>query len=133
MLQPIGTRAQAVMDKLIEGISQGGSKKIDNTGGSFMPVSVERVGEISLGPLFSVTHYYEQNGDLMSDPDMVFVQGASGRYYPISYRQDGLGINQEVLRETEKPGSFQYNKRLSASLATFANRWMKNIKDQQRL
>lgn len=135
MLQPIGVKAQAVMDKLTEGITQGGAKKIDNTGGAFMPVSVERVGEIPWGPLFSVTHYYEQNGDLMSDPDMVFLQGASGRFYPITYQQDGLGIYQEVIAETDeatgKPTKIR--PKLSRQLATFANQWLKNIKSQQGL
>ena len=134
MLQPIGVSAQKVMEKLIEGISQGGNKKIDNTGGAFMSVSVERVGSISWGPLFSVTHYYEQNGDLMSDPDMVFLQGASGKFYPISYQQDGLGIYQEVIAETDEDGKvLKYRPKLSKELATFANQWMRNIKDQQKL
>jgi hypothetical protein len=100
-----------------------------------MPVCVERVGQIPWGPLFSVTHYYEQNGDLMSDPDMVFLQGASGKFYPISYQQDNLGIYQEVIAETDSQTGTptKIRPKLSRDLAAFANQWMKNIKDQQQL
>ena len=63
--------------------------------GSFMAVSVEIIGRSGLGPLVSVAHYYEQNGDLMRDPDVVFLIGADRHVYPISFRQDNLGINLE--------------------------------------
>ena len=42
-----------------------------------------------------IAHYYEQNGDMMRDPDVVFVIGADQYVYPISYRQDGLGTYPE--------------------------------------
>src|SRR5690349_5579060 len=39
----------------------------------FMPLVVEAIGPGPRGlPMVSVAHYYEQNGDLMKDPDMVF-------------------------------------------------------------
>jgi hypothetical protein len=134
MLQPINKKARAVMDKLTEGITQGGSKKIDNTGGAFMPVCVEKVGAIPWGPVFSVAHYYEQNGDLMADPDMTFVQSASGEYYPLTYQQDGLGLYQEVIVKTDENGKcLSYRPKLSKQLATFAGMWMSNIKQQQRI
>ena len=41
-----------------------------------MPVSVEVVGTRPQGALIvSIAHYYEQNGDLMADPEATFVGG----------------------------------------------------------
>lgn len=134
MLSPIGKQAQKVMDILTEGLDGCKSKKIDNAKGSFMAVHVENIGKNYYGPLYSVTHYYEQNGDLMSDPDMVFIKGSLGHYFPISYQQDGLGLYQEVIAETDENGRIsKYRPKLSKDLASFANMWMRNIKQQQRL
>jgi hypothetical protein len=41
-----------------------------------------------LGPIFSLAHYYEQNGDLMRDPEMLFIQAEDGGYYPAEIWQD---------------------------------------------
>ena len=134
MLKPLNKTGRAVMDKLIEGITQGGSKKIGNTGGVFMSVSIEKIRNIPWGPVYSVTHYYEQNGDLMRDPGMTFVQGASGKFYPLSFQQDNIGLYQEVIVETDDNGKvLKYQPKLSAQLAGFANTWMRNIKEQQHL
>ena len=31
-----------------------------------------------------IAHYYQQNGDMMRDPDVVFLIGADKHIYPIS-------------------------------------------------
>ena len=47
-----------------------------------MPLVIEKVGENRI----SVAHYYEQRGDLMSDPEIVFhVQGEE--WVPVEYTQ----------------------------------------------
>src|SRR5689334_16361106 len=65
----------------------------------YMPLSIEVIGK----NLVSVTHYYEQNGDLIPDPDMVFFtgygiengwvpvhyQGNTGYYQQASWIEDG--------------------------------------------
>ena len=67
----ISTSAKKVMDRLTLGLeAPGAHKKIDNSPG-FMAVHIENVGSCELGPMFSIAHYYEQNSDLMKDPDMV--------------------------------------------------------------
>ena len=121
------------MDTLTEGviIEATDSKKIDNTKGTFMMVHIECVSVCNLGKIYSVAHYYTQNGDLMRDPDMEFIKGADGEYYPISFWQDPL-IRDEVA--TWKDGTLVfYNEKRQAALATFANEWMRNIKEQQGL
>ena len=107
-------------------------KKIDNTKGTFMPVHVEHVNKCSLGQIFSIAHYYKQNGDMMRDPDMEFILGGDGEYYPISFWQDAPTIRDEPL--TWKNGEMvSYNEKRQAALVTFANTWMRNIKEQQGL
>jgi hypothetical protein len=47
--------------------------KIENE--PYMPLTIERLGDAYGGNagLYSLCHYYEQNGDLMQDPEMCFV------------------------------------------------------------
>lgn len=97
-----------------------------------MTVHVEHVTKCSLGVIYSVAHYYKQNGDMMRDPDMQFIKGGDGEYYPISFWQDAPPIRNEVVvwEDGEITG---WMGKEQAELATFANTWMKNIKEQQGL
>lgn len=108
-------------------------KKIDHTKGVFMAVHVEFIGSCSLGVIYSVSHYYKQNGDLMRDPDMEFIKGADGEYYPISFWQDSPLKRDEPLDWGEDGEVVRYDAKRQAALVTFANLWMKNIKEQQGL
>ena len=133
-MKAINQQAKKVMDVLTEGvdIEADDSKKVDNTKGAFMTVHVECVGTSNLGPLYSIAHYYEQNGDLMRDPDMEFIKGGDGEYYPISFWQDSPLKRDEAVEW--KDGEITGIKpKLQAELATFANMWMRNIKEQQGL
>ena len=135
-MKHLNKQAKAVMDKLTEGLN-GTARKIDNNK-SFMAVHVEEIATIEHspnGPVFSVAHYYKQNGDLMSDPDMTFLKGITGEWFPLSFQQDGgFPIYQEVIAETFDDGRIKsYRPKLSADLTSFANTWMRNIKKQQGL
>ena len=120
------------MDTLTAGMSVSDHKKLDNAEGTFMPVHVECIGECNLGRIFSLAHYYEQHGDLMRDPEMLFIQAEDGRYYPVEIWQDpvnshGVGVLIEdglavSIDETEQ-----------ADLTVFAEVWLKNIREQQRI
>lgn len=123
--------AESVLSVLVEGLCKvGDHKKVDNAAGAFMAVSVEWIDTCDMGPLFSVSHYYEQNGDLMRDPEMVFLRGLAGHFYPTYFRQDGgLGYEQESVNLQR--GTF--NAAAQADQAQFANSWMVNIRDQQAL
>lgn len=133
-MKSISKQAQKVMDTLTEQIDKiGASNKIDNTKGTFMPVYVEFISKCKLGQIYSVTHYYEQNGDLMRDPDMEFIKGGDGKYYPISFWQDSPLVRDEPLTWGRDGEMISYNEKRQAALVTFANTWMKNIKGQQGL
>ena len=134
-MKAINQRAKKVMDVLTEGviIEATDSKKIDNSKGAFMTVHVECVSVCNLGMIYSVAHYYTQNGDLMRDPYMEFIKGGDGEYYPISFWQDAPLIRDDPLTWGEDGEVISYNKRLQAALVSCANTWMNNIKGQQGL
>lgn len=140
----LGKEATKIMNTLTE-LAGDGHVKIDNGKPDFMAVVVERLYEVDYGPVYSVTHYYEQNGDLMCDPDVQFlkvvyeferVDAKPGTYYfPLTYRQDNLGIDQEavVFEKVDGKTVTRCNRKGQADLVTFCNQWMRNIKNQQRI
>ena len=150
-MKHLSIAATKTMDALTSGLDNpGDAKTFDAHGytekwnGGIMATHVENIGNIpstGTGNLYSVAHYYKQNGDMMRDPDMVFWSGkATNRkaelfdtYYPISFRQDGgIPINQEsaVFENGSLKGIYT---RMQKDQAVFANQWMKNIKEQQEL
>jgi hypothetical protein len=133
-MKSINQQAKKVMDLLTKGVDSEASesKKIDNTEGTFMPVHVEHVTQCSLGLIYSIAHYYKQNGDLMRDPDMEFIKGGDGEYYPISFWQDSP-LKRDDAVEWEDGEITRINPKMQAALASFANTWMRNIKEQQGL
>ena len=136
-MKPVNSKSQAVLDKLTAELQEpGDAKKIDNTEGVFMPVCVELVQVIKsgdfAGPIFSVAHYGEQNGDLMRDPEMLFLRGVDDRYYPINWRNDYVGKDEDSVAWLEGKIIDLYPE-LQRKHAIFANLWMPNIRSQQRL
>jgi hypothetical protein len=116
-LRHVSRAARSVLETLVEGLDGlGASKKVDNAKGAFMAVCVERVEESGHGPIFSVAHYFEQNGDLVPDPDVTFLRDAAGDFYPL-----------------DDDGSVRVNRAQQADLAYFAANWTKNIRQQQGL
>ncbi len=107
-------------------IEEGSYAKINNNP-LYMEVVVEKIGYLpTYGEVISIPHYGTQNGDPMRDQDMTFCI-IDGDYYPISYRNDYLGLFQEVIIGSK------INLKLQRSLTTFANQWLRNIKSQQGL
>ena len=127
MVRLLGKKATAIFMELIQGVDYNNPKKLSNSK-SFMPVSIEQTGEVKQGKIYSVTHYYEQNGDLVTDPDMTFLV-ANGCVMPLTFEQGALGIYQVAVQLDKN----KYSPRLLSDLVKFANTWMRNIKQQQGL
>ena len=127
-MRAINQKATKVMDVLTKDLTADNTyRKIDNSSG-IMPVSVEWIGN----NLFSVAHYYEQNGDLMADPEMTFWKDSDNKYYPCSFKQDCFGIYRESVRfDNEVPSDIMTSEQKNE--AVFAGQWMENIKFQQNL
>lgn len=95
----------------------------------YMPLCIEWIGDQGPRgwPMVAVFHHYTQNGDLMMDPEMTFEIARVG-WFPLSYRQDGLGIYQEaVYRDDDK---VMVAPRLVRDLESFAAQWDRNIAEQ---
>ena len=111
---------QALRDKPIKLESEG-----------YMPLSIEFIGAGPRGlPLVSVMHFYEQNGDLMRDPDMEFEIDENFGWHPVSYRQDSIGLMQEAVFVDDKTGRVMVRPKLVRDLRRFAATWSKNLDEQ---
>jgi hypothetical protein len=113
----------------------GQHRKIDNTSGTFMPVSIDVLsvehqtieGREWCEMTVSLAHNYEQNGDLMADPDVEFLVTPLG-VAPLSFQQDP-GIYRRWAWKDK--GQWRFHPRGQADLTAFCNQWMANIKQQQ--
>ena len=100
----------------------------------YMPLSVEEIGSSGDGDrLVSLCQYGEQNGDLMRDPDLVFrvtdlPDGTVAE--PVSFRNDYLGIVQEVYRYDQAGRRTHVVPSLKQELTDFAGSWFANLEDQ---
>lgn len=143
-MKALSKTAAAVFQTAVEAIpADAQSTTIDNAPGRYMALHVEHIGGNHYGELYSFAHYYEQNGDLMRDPDVVMLRsepmpdgrclGTPGQFFPLSYRQDGLGIDREYVVFSHDGPGWSINRRWQADLASFCAGWARTLQDQQGL
>lgn len=85
----------------------------------FMDLVVERIWSNRI----SLSHYYEQNGDLMADPDMeLIVDHKNEILRAATFQQDNLGIYQIAIN-----GACIIDGCLADELNCFLNQWLSNI------
>lgn len=111
-----------------------GARAVRITVSGYLPLSVEEIGSSEDGHrLVSLCHYGEQNGDLMRDPDMVFLyhnlpDGAAAE--PVWYRNDYLGIVQDVYRYDDEGRRTHVVPALKQDLKEFAWAWLATLRNQ---
>ena len=135
-MTPLNKRATRTFLRLVDGLHDlGDSKTVDNANGAFMSVHVELIARPQMDGsvrenvfIVSVAHYYEQNGDLVADPDVTFLLTAERQVYPLTFEQGGL-VHQVTARFSG--GQLQFNQKAQKDLASFCNQWMRNIAEQQ--
>lgn len=116
-------RNYSFLEKTAPEILSGECRYIRFTSEGFMPLSIQALSDDRI----SISHFYRQNGDLMSDPDMEFVVDRENKLLSArTYRQDGLGVNQGVENEYQEIADFRLEKELNA----FTLEWFKNISNQ---
>ncbi len=120
------------MNTLTAGMTVSDHKKLDNAEGTFMALHVECIGRCNLGPIVSLAHYYEQHGDLMRDPEMLFIQAEDGGYYPVEIWQDAVNSH-SVGVQIEDGDAVSIDETEQADMTMFAEVWLKNIWEQQRI
>jgi hypothetical protein len=65
----------------------------------------------------------------MRDPEMTFEVDGEGRFLPVSYQKDNLGIYHEAVF-LDGQGRVMVRPRLVKELASFARQWDRNLKVQ---
>lgn len=102
--------------------------------GGYMPLNIEQIGHDRDGhALIAMSHTSIQNGDLMRDPEMVFVlhQQAEGvMAEPIEFRNDYMGVRQEVYEYDTNGHRTHIRPRLKKELLAFSRTWFTNLRDQ---
>ncbi len=98
----------------------------------FMPLSIEYLHYSWEGhPVYSMMHYYIQEGDLMRDPDMTFaVLHDEKKLVPLTFQQDGLPTAYGTLYQVVFPEPGKYRPSLLKDLDSFFATWTKNILNQ---
>jgi len=112
--------------------------KINNSD-AFMSLSVEKLQTVrgdfdTKLSLVSLAHYGEQNGDLIADPDVVFLVIEKGKFcavYPVEITQAFIGEYKRYIDLDENLHFKTFYPAGQRDLKDFCNIWMKNIKYQQ--
>lgn len=91
--------------------------KIRNEG--YMPLSIEKHGEV-----ITVTHYFEQNGDLIPDPDMEFVNLGGLDWLPVAIQHSSGHYSRAAICED---GVWKYKPRAMRDLQSFSRMWARNL------
>lgn len=123
------TNYRAVMPFILAADQNDGHKHFTSSG--YMDLVIENLGFTDSDgyPVYSITHYGEQNGDLMADPDMeIAINHAEGRIIPRTFRNDYMGMYQEVFGMQN--GRRVYSPSLLRDLDGFLWQWLKNLEDQ---
>ena len=105
------------------GIMHGKSKK-DPEGG-LMDLNYDFLSHDKHGnPIFALSHYYKQGGDMIADPDMQIRLMPDMEMAEALTFQDHFGFQQVY---PEKDGKIYVNLKLKKSLNQFLNQWLTNI------
>jgi hypothetical protein len=124
-MRVLGNRHGQLLDTVTAGLAVGAARIIDNAPGTYQPLHVDRLGQ----RLFALAHYSQIGGDLVSDPDGVFVRTDAG-WIPVSLQLcTGYYKRAVTLDDREQPIDFR--PRALHELLGFSAMWLGNIADQQ--
>lgn len=129
---PLSEKATEIFFKIFDHTDEDGCLKLNNAPGIFMEVSGEMF-LITGAYQYYLAHYFEQNGDLMHDPSITFIEVCSTKkVYALDITQSATGTYQEPCfykggQVHVISGKEQQHKELTA----FAEQWLNNIKSQQ--
>ena len=140
-MKQLNEKATRIFCRLLKKLN--GQQLIKLFSEGFMPLSMERLEENILTPdgvgtTYSLCHYYTLNGDLMRDPEMVFIVVDNRKeekdieaihIYPQLYQLDSLGLYEESIR-IDNGQIKSFIKTWQAGHCAFANQWLCNIQMQ---
>lgn len=138
-MKTLNTKAKTIFCELIDKMESLDHLKITNE--PMMPLVIEYLSvniltPIGIGKQYSLCHYYEQNGDLMQDPEMCFIVVDNRTQVnrnidfvsiiPYMFQQASGGIYQESIR-FENFKIAEINDKMQQSHTMFADFWLSNI------
>ena len=135
-MKSINKTSTVIFQKHLSLLGENEHLKLDNAKDSFMYLSFEKLYECDFvgrpATVYSMSHYFEQEGDLVPDPDMTFIapKDKPESFYPATF-QNMLSYT-EALYKNDKD-VWVINNSKQADITYFANTWLKNIKYQQGL
>lgn len=91
--------------------------------GPYMPLVIERHGSMA-----TVSHYYEQNGDSVPDPDMEFRILPDGSWLPVAIQHNTGHYSRAIF---EKDGKEYVRIQALKELKSFARMWACNLLAQK--
>ena len=110
------------LNKIAEGLLKDRYSYMILKAPGFMDLVIEKIWNNRI----SLSHYYEQNGDLMSDPDVeLIVDKEKETLKAATFQQDNLGIYQEAYQ-----GDTLVDDYLANELNNFVSQWLNNISMQ---
>lgn len=147
-MKTLNKTASVTFGRIIALLDHRTNFKLDRSGNTFMPLSVEKLrSDVPFAGetvnIYSFSHYYEQNGDLVPDPDMTFavvqspVQNIAARHQaasqplviPLTF-QNAIYYTEAIFLENN---TWRIHTAQQRDLADFANNWLRNLKWQQDL
>ena len=97
------------------------SVRIESEG--FMPLTIERQDDCVI-----VAHYFEQNGDLIPDPDMEFFVKDDREWLPVAIQQPTGHYTR--AGEAVAKGVWVFQEGVVAELSRFSAMWARNLLTQ---
>ncbi len=89
---------------------------------NFLPLVIEKHQQ-----QITITHYRNENGDLIADPDMEFLAGPDTEWYPVALQIWNGSYHRARFSEN---GKDYVNLRQVREQLSLAKMWAKNLKDQ---
>jgi hypothetical protein len=136
-MTPLNETATGIFNQLLEKLK--GHEHIKLLSDGYMALSFEIIGRLNTtfgsGNAYSLMHYFTQNGDLMRDPEMCFLDlpeepgNLFTGVYVYCYQLDNMGIYQESFVFGPN-GMLEINVGLQQQHADFAIGWLTNIQQQ---
>ncbi len=121
------------MKAVIEDLAKKHNVDLHKVGAHFrldMP-GYDRLCVECIGPnRVSVAHYFELNGDLVAEPDVVFFVDNDGSWVPIEITQSLVGWRQYAVFSAEGRRVTRVDRAGQQDLAEFAETWAFNISEQ---
>lgn len=132
--KPLSKEATEIFEEIFSHLDEDNNLKLDNAPGVFMAVHGEHYLTTGAYKCY-LAHFYEQNGDLMHDPSISFVQVCrTNEVYAVDFTQSSTGTFQEpCIYQNGQVIVIPGKEKEAEDIAAFAEIWLKNIKEQQGL